>query len=86
MTCKFLLQKTCSNYQIQTLLNLENRHYLSRYGSDNGFKGTVVNLTLPSLHGGLHATTLTVLLINIICAFFENLLNFDPEVGFFFKK
>ena len=31
---------------------LEKRQYLPQYLSDNGFKGTVVNQQLPSLHRG----------------------------------
>ena len=32
--------------------NLEKRQYLQNYKSEKGVKGTVGNLTLPSLHGG----------------------------------
>ena len=34
--------------------------------SDKGFKGTLVNLTLPSLHGGSLEIKLTVHLIKLI--------------------
>ena len=40
------------------LLNLEIRQYLSHFWSDKDVKGTVVNLTLLSLHGGSLEITL----------------------------
>ena len=36
-----------------TLLELEKRRYLQNWLSDKGFKGTIVNRALPSLHGDL---------------------------------
>ena len=41
-------------------INLEKRRYLSHYRSQKGFKGTVVNQALPSLHEGSLENTLTV--------------------------
>ena len=43
-------------------LNLVKRHYLPYYWSDKGFKSTVVNLALSSLHGGSLETTLSITL------------------------
>ena len=48
------------NYQKETLSNLEKRQYLLHYGSDKGFKGTAVNLSLSSLHGGSLEITLNL--------------------------
>jgi len=36
-----------------TLFELEKRRYLQNWLSDKGFKGTIVNRALPSLHGDL---------------------------------
>ena len=49
--------------------------YLIHTGSDNAFKGTDINRTLPSLHGGLFEITLTVPLIRKFwkCNKFQNL-------------
>ena len=41
----------------------QNHWYLIHTWSDRAFKGTVVNRTLPSLHGGLLNITLLVLLL-----------------------
>ena len=60
------LQENVEKLLELTLLNLEDRRYLPHYGSDQGFKGTVVNRTLPSLHGGSLENTRTVPLITIL--------------------
>ena len=39
-------------YQKYILFNLEKRQYFQHYWSDKVFMGTVVNWSLPSLHGG----------------------------------
>jgi len=44
---------------IRTTLHVEKQHYLPRYWSDKGFKGTVVNREFSSLHGGSSEITLT---------------------------
>ena len=43
----------------------EKRQYLPYFWSENGFKGTVVNLALPSLHGGSLEITRTIV-VNIL--------------------
>ena len=39
-------------------LDLKKRQYIQHYWTNKGFKGTVVNLALPSLHGGSLEITL----------------------------
>ena len=56
----FYCRKTCSKYQIWTLLNWEKRQYLPHYWSDKGSKGTIVYQALPYLHSGSLEITLTV--------------------------
>ena len=48
----FNYRKRYWKYHKLTLLNLEKRQYLPHYWSDKGFKCTVVDRTLLSLHGG----------------------------------
>ena len=54
LACAFLLQENIVE------LNPFKLQYLKHYWSDTGFKGTVVNPSLPSLHGGSLETTFTV--------------------------
>ena len=44
--------KTYMKYQNLTLINLEKLKYFPHCWSNESFKGTVRNGTLPSLHGG----------------------------------
>ena len=52
------ISTTKKTYRNLTLFNIEKRQYLPHYLSDKGFKGTVVNQALPSLHGGSVEITL----------------------------
>ena len=49
VTCSYLLQE---NMKDLSKLILENQLYLPHHWSDKDCKGTVVNLSLPSLHRG----------------------------------
>ena len=52
------MQKIFHRKKIRFIRNLEKRQYLPHYFTYKGFKGTVVNQALPSLHGGSVEITL----------------------------
>ena len=56
-----------------TTKNEKRKKYLTHYLSDKGFNGTIVNRTLPSLHGG----SLEITLIHIQSLFYS--FPDDPE-------
>ena len=62
----FCCRKTYMNYQSTTVSTInprEKRQYSSHYWSDKGFKGTLVNRTLPSMYWWSLVITLTATLM-----------------------
>ena len=55
--------------QKQTLIKSGKRRYLPHFWSDQGFEGTLVNRTLPSVHEGSLKITLTILGDNVNVVF-----------------
>ena len=56
---KVIMRKLLSQIEISSLKK-QKHEFLIHALLDNPFKGTVVNRTLPSLHGGSFEITLTV--------------------------
>ena len=69
-TCAFLAHKNQRRrYQKQKLIKSGKRRNFPHFWSDQGFEGTLVNRTLPSVHEGSLKITLTILGDNVNVVF-----------------
>ena len=63
LICAFSAQGKLVLFLLIRNKHLEKRRYFPHFSSNKSFKGTVVNRTLPSLHGGSLQITFTVPLV-----------------------